>query len=285
MAKIRRSKLQISRHHVEWKEKRDNSILCPDCVPQDEDESLFCSPFTCPERIPQPEFPSPNSSLPPEELEELNECIEKANRLLLALGLERDEENLRAFQDSLRGLRKQCISVTVACQEEKQPLKRTGTIVDAGVNFLILQTDVGNLLLIPFENIVQIKHLDNQIPMIEDQELLDINQCLRRAITLHFSEIVPKSPFLLNLFFGIELSLFLESYIGCLLYVKEKDEENEIEGTLLLTDKGKLELSVEGEKRGIDFDEVCTIEIEQEALTTRLFDCHIINHYTKGILY
>jgi hypothetical protein len=214
--------------------------------------------------------------LPPEELEELEECIEKANQLLLALALESDEENLRAFQEYLRGLRMNCVSVTVSCEDEETTPPLKGAIVDAGINFLILQTNVGNLLLIPFERIVWINQLENDENHIEDQELIDISLCLRRCITLHFSEVVSKSPFLLNLFYGIELWLFLESYVGCLVYVKKIDEEKEIEGTLLSTDKRKIEISMDGKKEGINFDDILTIEIEQEALTDRLFECHVI---------
>ncbi|WP_226682947.1 LSm family protein [Sutcliffiella horikoshii] len=275
MATIKRAKPQKCWHHSDWKRKESSRFTCPDCVPADHDDSLFCTPYKCPDRIPQPKFPSPNSSLQPEELEELQECIQEANQLLLALGLERDEENLRAFQAYLRGLRMSYVSVTVSCEEEETtPLK--GAIVDAGVNFLILQTNVGNLLLIPFERIVWINQLENDENFMKDQELLDISLCLRRCITLHFSEVVSKSPFLLNLFYGIELWLFLESYVGCLVYVKQMDEQKEVEGILISTDKRKIEISMDGKKQGINFDKIQTIEIEQEALTNKLFECHFI---------
>jgi hypothetical protein len=99
------------------------------CVPLGEHDD-FCIPRECcPERIPTPQYPSPNSCLPHEELEELEARIEEANRLLLDLGLSdrgngfdeqfeelNEEARMRAFD----GLVGQIVKVKIDCEVEEE---------------------------------------------------------------------------------------------------------------------------------------------------------------------
>jgi hypothetical protein len=237
-----------------------STFCCPEFVPANVDDDLFCSPFKCPERIPQPKFPSPNSSFSKKNLKELTECIEEANQLLLTLALERNQENLRFLQQSLRNLKGEPVIIKIECNEKVETVK--GTVLDAGLDFIILDKKV-TISLIPFERIIAMKHKNDMVRLKREQELLNIDTCLRRAITFQFGEIVAKSPFLINLFFGLPLNLFLESFVNCFVYVKTDTEEVEIDGTLLEVKKNSIEVKVDEEKRGIDFDEICFIEIDE----------------------
>ncbi|MDQ0230445.1 hypothetical protein [Metabacillus malikii] len=243
----------------------NHSFRCQECHQVNNDD-LFCTPYCCPERKNTLAFPSPNSSFPLEELEEIEKCIQLANQLLLTLALsgEGEEEDLRAIQENLRKLRGKFVDVHVNC-EEKQ-LIRKGTILDAGRNFLILESTVGNTVMIPFENLLTVTRKKDAKLRDDDQELLQIGTCLRRNLTLNFSEVVAKSPYLLNLFFGIELSLLLESYVGCFVYVKAADERMEIDGILMNVNERRVEVLKDEELIGIDFDEFCYIEIENVEL-------------------
>ncbi|SEM11805.1 hypothetical protein SAMN05192533_10176 [Mesobacillus persicus] len=99
------------------------------CVPLGEHDD-FCIPVECcPERIPTPLYPSPNSRLPHEELEELEARIEEANRLLLDLGLSErgngfdddfEELNEEARMRAFDGLVGQLVRVKIDCEAEEE---------------------------------------------------------------------------------------------------------------------------------------------------------------------
>lgn len=246
----------------------ENSSRCPSCGKEKNYDLIHHHSAHCLERIPQPQFPSENSTFPPKELAEIKECIEQANELLLALGLENEENeiNLRSFQLTIRKMQGKIISVTVLCNEEELQVK--GILKDAGLDFIVLETEVKNILLIPIRRILFLEYREEVFSNCREQELLCIDDDLRLDLTLHFSEVVSKSPFLLNLFFGLKIDLFLESFIGCVIYVRTDYERKEIEGTLTCVDKRKIDLmDIDLEKQGIDLDELCYIEIEREAFS------------------
>lgn len=251
-----------------------NDFYCPHCFESKGEDESFCSSLMCPEGIPQPEIPSANSTLSPEELERLEQCISAANELLLSIGVERDEENFRSLQKDLLKLKNQFVCVTVNCNEEEGKTLN-GLFLNAGLNFILLKSDIGNLLVIPFERLLFLEqaNLLNRMNN-QEQELLNINDCLRRNLTLHFSEVVSKSPFLINLFYGLELKLFLTSYLDCFVYVKVDNEVMEKDGLLLNVNDRRVELEIDNETQGIDFDELCFIEIEQEAITKNALLCN-----------
>ncbi|MBY0095886.1 hypothetical protein [Mesobacillus maritimus] len=109
--------------------KEQDKNFFDNCVPLGEHDD-FCIPRECcPERILTPLYPSPNSCLPHEELEELEARIEEGNRLLLDLGLSdrgngfdddfaelNEEARMRAF-DSLVG---QIVRVKIECEAEEE---------------------------------------------------------------------------------------------------------------------------------------------------------------------
>ncbi|MFD1174009.1 hypothetical protein [Oceanobacillus picturae] len=245
---------------------------CPEVVPAGVEDD-FCLPKDCPERLPQKKYPSANTAFPPKEFEEIRECIERANELLLALavggdddeaGEEADETNARALQQSLRSLRELFVTVHFSCKAKKE--KISGCFIDAGLDFIIIENaETGNISIIPTTRILSIQY-DKKVEATAqqlEQELLTINPCLRRNLTFHFGETVTKSPFLINLFFGLNLSMFLESYVGYYCYVKTDIDKYELDGTLEMVKENFMSISKYGEKFGIDFDVVCVIELEE----------------------
>lgn len=238
-----------------------SSTQSPNCGEKDCEHNNY----HCPESIPQPKFPSPNSSFPPNELAEIKECIEEANQLLLSLVSDEESElNVRSLQKSLRRLIGLDVEVMTDC--EKRIEKLSGVLVDVGKDFIIVKTNVLNLLLVPFTRMLQLTRQCDKEQTNNELELINMDSCFKRDLTLHFGKIVSNSPFLINRFFGLDLYLYLDSFTGCFLYVKTDQAEREIEGRLLRTTKDSLVLLIDKEKIGIDFDEICTLEIEQEAL-------------------
>lgn len=245
---------------------------CPEVVPANA-EDAFCLPKDCPERLPQKKFPSANTSFPPKEFKEIRECIWRANELLLALALgeeedeageEADETNARALQQSLRTLRELFVTVHFSCKGKKEEI--SGCFLDAGLDFIIIENaDTGHISIIPTTRVLSIQYdkKEDGIAQQNEQELLTINPCLRRKLTFHFGETVTKSPFLINLFFGLNLSMFLESYVGYYCYVKTDIDQYELDGTLEMVKENFMSISKYGEKFGIDYDVVCVIELEE----------------------
>ncbi|WP_042224243.1 hypothetical protein [Oceanobacillus manasiensis] len=245
---------------------------CPEVVPANAEDD-FCLPKDCPERLPQKKFPSANTAFPPKEFEEIRECIERANELLLALavggdddeaGEEADEPNERALQQSLRTLRKLFVTVHFNCKGKKEEI--SGCFIDAGLDFIIIENaNTGNISIIPTTRVLSIQYDKKEEATTQqlEQELLTINPCLRRKLTFHFGETVTRSPFLVNLFFGLNLSMFLESYVGYYCYVKTDIDKYELDGTLEMVKENFMSISKYGEKYGIDYDVVCVIELEE----------------------
>ena len=208
-------------------------------------------------------------------MEEVTECIEQSNEILLTLGIERDPENpnLRGLQQTFRKLRDHHFAVTIHCGEEQEEQTIKGHLVDSGIDFIILQTDVGNIVMIPFERITLLVRLfKEEVPTRPDQELLKIDPCLRRGLTFHFGKVVSRSPFLVNLFFGLELKLFLGSYVGSFIYVKSERDKKERDGKLIEVKKRRIVIEVDHERQGIELDEICYIEIEKFLLARELIE-------------
>ncbi|WP_156495817.1 hypothetical protein [Cytobacillus gottheilii] len=249
---------------------------CPEFVPAGVEDNDFCVPKDCcPETLPQPKFSSPFSSFSPGVLEELEDCIRRANELLLALAVSEDEKgvdaegdleagepNARALQQSLRSLRDQFVTVHYVCSGKKQEV--CGYFLDAGIDFIIIEkADTCNIAFIPTRKILSIHDLDRGENITEEQELICINPCLRRDLTFHFGELVTKSPYLLNLFFGIKLKMLLESYIGYYCYIQTETDNHEIDGTLEKIDDRDMLIQKYDEKHWIDFEDICLIELEK----------------------
>lgn len=249
---------------------------CFDCEPGGIEDD-FCLPDTCPERIIQPQFPSATSSFPPEQLEVIDACIEEANELLLTLGLQQEEDGEVGEDDvllqNLNTLKGQMVEVIISCTEEDIESEETltcenqfekvcGKFIYSGIDFIILHTKDDETIWIPFAKIRWMIQKEQEEVLNEDQPLLNIDPCLRREITFNFGQIVPKSPFLLKLFFPLQLSFLLKSFIDCDLCVKTFDNK-ETQGTLVKVPERSLLIETPRKKKGIDFEKICYIKIEQ----------------------
>ena len=128
-------------------------------------------PCDCPKQIPTRRFTSPNSPLPPDELDELQRCIEAANDLLRSLGNESDPNNKRQLQLHLLNLRGVCVKVKLkggeSRSEDKESdagegeavIEKTGTLVTAGRNFIQLNI-LGNDVFILYERLILLSRED-----------------------------------------------------------------------------------------------------------------------------
>jgi len=164
---------------------------------------------------------SPNSLLPPEQLDRLRECIEGANRLLRTLGNPRDAENttqLRQYFQTLSGLLVK-VEVDRGTAEQSHiehpygPMEVVGVLATAGKDFLLLES-VGDKFLVPFVRICSVQHHISKLET-HDPDLRRIDPCLREGLVLRFGETVAGNPELLNRFLGIPLYLQLLAYVGC----------------------------------------------------------------------
>ena len=128
-------------------------------------------PCDCPKQIPTRRFTSPNSPLPPDELDELQRCIEAANDLLRSLGNESDPNNKRQLQLHFLNLRGVCVKVKLKCGESRSEdkeadagegeavIEKTGTLVTAGRNFIQLNS-LGNDVFILYERLISLSRED-----------------------------------------------------------------------------------------------------------------------------
>lgn len=266
------------KHDVVPKIEREEE--CFDCEPGGTEDD-FCLPDTCPERIIQPQFPSATSSFPPEQLAEIDACIEEANELLLTLGLQQEAEEVGEEDVLLQNLNKlkgQMVEVTISCREEDIELegmltcenhneKVYGKFIYNGIDFIILYTMDDETVWIPFTKIRWMIQKEQEEVFNENQPLLNIDPCLRREITFNFGQIVPKSPFLLKLFFPLQLSFLLKSFIDCNLRVKTFDNK-EIRGTLVKVTERSLLIETPRKKQGVDFEKICYIKMKQPEIAS-----------------
>lgn len=232
----------------------------PEQIPSPAPDDQLCSPFKCPDKIPTPRFSSPNSPLSEKKLNELQQCISKANDLFRSIGNERDPDNLRQLQLHFRSLRGIMVKVDVICNKKTEQID--GKIEEAGKNFIQLNKE-GQTTFILFERIFTITQ-DEVGKAIEEQELLNIDNCDRRNITFSFGETVSCNPFLINLFFGIPLFVQLIPKLGSRVLVQEEGKEK-IRGRLIGTEEGHLKVKVKKNKvKQINFNKLCFLTILHE---------------------
>ncbi|MBB6449219.1 hypothetical protein HNR44_001168 [Geomicrobium halophilum] len=253
---------------------------CPECLPASKYDDRFGSPHDCPEILPTHRFSSPTTELSTEEFEKLKACIHEINDLLLTLGVREDETHVQ-LRMRLQQLHKQFVRITVKCEGEK--IKFLGGLKKAGRDFVHLNTLDENIL-IPNKRICSIDHEPNHDQHGHEPELINIDRCFRRDLVLRFGEVVSGDPSLINLFFGISLSLFLVSFIGCDIQVsineeedtgkedeKQKDrviesEEHQIQqkrimGCLIESEESAIQVKWGNEIQRIQFEDICFIKL------------------------
>ncbi|MDM5154658.1 hypothetical protein QUF88_12690 [Bacillus sp. DX1.1] len=215
-----------------------------------------------------PSFPSPNSSLPQDKLDQLHACIEEANNLLHVISNPRDAEITRALQLfllTLRGLEAQAI---VACDTTKEKL--FGTLTNAGKDFIELTNEEEGRLLIPYLQLCLLKRNHNQKPSLQSFPF-NFTPPLRLDLILHFGKTVAANPILINTFFGISLALYLQGFIGKKITIRLQDEEEPIQGILIsvqeddvdddLRPPAKIKIKDADKIVEINLDDVCFISV------------------------
>ncbi|MBM7607629.1 hypothetical protein JOD29_000873 [Lysinibacillus composti] len=252
-------------------------------------KDLFGSPFDCEEQIRTRRFASPNSALSPQELDELQECIEKANDILRSLVAENDPTNKRQLQLHFLKLRGASVEVKILCtrmeQEEeeenemddlfaenededldliipphKKIIKVCGKVATAGRDFIQFN-GVGSAYLVLYNQLLSVASDKTSKSKQPQRDFIDANQETRRKLAFNFGEFVANNPDAKNIFFGIPLSLQLNQFIGKEVCVETTDDGSS-EGLLVRVDEELIEIEKKcGDKIEIDFDKMCFILI------------------------
>lgn len=227
----------------------------------------------CPDLKPNRSFPSPNTCLPQEELEELKGNVEEANRFLLNLALgNREESELNSLQEVFMELMGETICVELNCVKENDAIadkhefsgkwQIEGTIWLAGRDFVVLVKDEQKIALL-YNKICKVDLL-NEDDVCKEEILLNLTPNNRDRLARHFGEVVSCAPQLIQLFFKIRLNAFLLQLIDS--NIKLVMEEEKIEGTLCRVDADSLEI-IKDEGQGnrlMALEEICLFVFEME---------------------
>ena len=230
---------------------------CPESLPASVPDDGFCSPFPCPEKIPTPRFSSPTSSLSPEELEKLKECVESANDFLRTIGNPNDPNNMRAFQLHLRRLRGFLLQVNGDCGTDEIPV--VGILKDAGRDFLELET-FGRCIFIPFKRICLIRWVPGE-HQGHQPALINLDECSRRDLVLNFGKVVSGDPNLINIFFGLPLHLRLITFLGCRVEVETENSGELIQGVLSDSQEIYIQIQTDNQLEQVNFNKLCVINV------------------------
>lgn len=249
------------------KNKRQTNFHCPDCVPANAPDD-FCIPEECcPDQIDQPKIPSPNSCLPLDELDKLRARARETNQLLLDLALSHQREPREIFQRAFDGLVGLNIKVEIDCPLVDIPEKnidRTGKVSLVGFDFVVLRKRNRNKseVIIPFDRIIKIKSEKGRFAEpSHEPELIDIEPCLRRALTFNFGEKVASSPELIQIFFRLRLNIYLLLLVG--KKVKVSLAGKNIEGTIVEVNKESITLKMKKRIKEIPINNVCFITVKK----------------------
>ena len=239
----------------------ESGFSCPAELPASAPDTRFCSPNKCQDKIPTKRFSSPNSSLPPEELEQLKKFIEHINDLLRTLSNPRSPNNLTALRLHFIKLRGITAKVVYDCNDNTGSIE--GLLKEAGRDFIQIES-AGEKHYIPYMRICELQydsceemHLEHE----SHQELIDIDPCLRREIVLNFGETVIKNPNLINIFFGIPLYLELLKLLDCRIAVKVLGQNDDIVGILIGSAEDKICIKINKLVQEIKIAEICKVTI------------------------
>ncbi|WP_456275835.1 hypothetical protein [Bacillus sp. AK128] len=234
---------------------------CPEFVPANAPDD-FCIPEECcPEQIPQPKYPSPNSCLPEEELEEVEANIEAVNELLLNLGLSGEREPNEIFKEAFDGLVGQQVIVKLICPSlirDGKNMSIKGRVYLVGQDFVLLKRKKSDVL-VRFEQVLLIK-LKNRFAEPESEaRLSDIDPCFRRSLTYNFGEVVSSSPELIQLFFRLNLKIYLMLLIG--EKVKVSLDGRKMKGKVCEVHDESFTIKMKSKEREIPINNVCKIAV------------------------
>ena len=227
--------------------------LCIDC---------FGSPFKCPKHASTPRYPSPNSPLEQEALDQLQHCIETANNLLRSLGTDSDANNRRQLQLHFLELQGALVKVKISCdrtEPDEEPhenegleleigeeieaklLQKKGVLATAGRDFLQINP-TGSFVFIFYEKLISITREESENSRMHKPEFIDANTVTRRNLALNFGEFVSKHPDIVNLFFGLPLHKQLHKYLGKDININTSEHPTLLNGTFIHVDEGKVQI-------------------------------------------
>lgn len=209
-------------------------------------------------RVSTPRFSSPNSPLPPEELEKLKACVEAVNELLRTIGNPDDPDNKRVLQMRLRKLRGVLMHVNVKCARAELPVE--GILKDAGRDFLQIES-IGRCTFILYDRVCTLRRVESsQEKPGHHPAMVDLEACSRRALILDFGKVVAGDPNLVNIFFGIRLHLRLLSFLGCGVEV-ETDAGDIFNGILSDSQENYIHVQTDSSLVQINFNNICVVNV------------------------
>jgi hypothetical protein len=271
---------------------KTSGFRCPPVALPDAPDEFCILEECCPDRLKTFKFPSPNSCLPEEVLEALELRIEAANEFLLDLALSNKREKNEVFRSAFEKLLGREVKVFLECPiieqaavkcgadkgneeekaaevkvEEENKIEQieenvvTGFVHLAGRDFSILKND-DTFILIPHQQICKIELQNRFIIPLEPPSLNNIDPCLRRCLTFRFGEVVASSPTLIQIFFGLDLRVFLLLFID--KEIKLIVENGTIEGKVFDVDGETLIICENDNNKPIPLEDICVIVIKED---------------------
>ncbi|MGM8212700.1 hypothetical protein ACLIBH_07885 [Virgibacillus sp. W0430] len=230
-----------------------------DCSAEHEEmkntDEFYIPTLDCPQRLDGKKFPSANSCLPAEELEQLKERQRKANDLLLRLAdINNEETENQGLRDAFENILDH--HVTISLKMNEAPTKKgnkslgglKGKVVLAGRDFVILQSN-NKEVAIPYTNVTKITLSHLRTDMSEGRELDCIDPILRRCLTFRFGKVVSGSLKLIQIFHGITLNILLLNLIDHTIKIVLEDES--VVGEVFCVDKNSIEICIGNDLRKI----------------------------------
>lgn len=243
------------------KDNYEDSFYCPEKLSSKVPDDRFASPFPIQKKIPTSRFSSPNSPLPPNVLNELQQCIEEANDLLRSLGSERDENNTRQLQLRLLTLQGLPVKIMIEASNDKKQMFK-GRFSTAGRDFLQVNSH-GSYVMILYARVCSIEFDDRKKHTHHEQEFFDTDPDTRRQLVFNFGDYVAKRRELVNLFFGLFLYKHLNNFKGKDIFVKTLDN-NALRGVLTDSEEGRIEIVTKDGTKEVDLRSVSYIEVFEE---------------------
>ncbi|WP_281883472.1 hypothetical protein [Paenibacillus sp. YYML68] len=211
----------------------------------------------------RPGITSPTSPQSPQAQARLQACIEEVNELLRTLGNPQEPDNLSSLRLRLRSMRGIAVEVFYACNEEEKLAK--GQLQDAGADYVQLCRS-GRISFIPYTRMLSLIRSKRHVPIAghHHHSVMDLDPKLKRQLVLEFGCTVSCRPELLNIFFGIPLSLRLVSYLEEEVEViTDRDDERAIiRGTLTESDEQALGVrTAPGRVVRVQLERVCLVRV------------------------
>lgn len=148
----------------------------------------------------------------------------------------------------------------------KKERKLSGRVHGIGRDFVLIRRNKEEIF-IPLIKISLIKPHDRFAQPTDEPELLDIDPCLRRALTFNFGKTVAASPELIGIFFKLTLPIVLLNHVDKKVRIKVANET--LDGTLMEINKESLIISMRNKLRVIPLLSICFIILKAGTASKR----------------